>query len=276
MSRTAKNSQQELFSKLPQQPPSPGIEEELDMDCLSPRNDIKSVTTIKETAAGSDLQDQTKLSKTQLGVAIMVSELFEEMKTKHAGLSFRVRMRSSAPIVSMSMLNQKNNKNNNQKKFKRMSSQKVIRRVKATREIAIGGSKEEKRLRALVSLNPEVIKPREMLERFMSMTQMQDQVYIVALIYLKRAFEMEPDLEFKHLHKLLAGCLLLAHKYLIEGQFWDFEDFGFLSGVSPAQLESIEKCIVRRVLRFSLYVSEEEYEGFLSTLTLSLASTENF
>ena len=261
MSRTVKNCQNELFNKLPQKTTTVGFYDGVEEELYSPQTFEKPPNSVKETALGSDLvetQDLPTLSPIQQRLILRVSELFEELKSQQSGLSYQVRMCRSGPIVSMTMLNNKKD----QEEEKKVSSQK---------EISIQTSKTSRRLRCLASLNPNVIQPMEVLERFFSMTEIEDEVYLIAMIYLKRALDYEPELEFEHFHKLLAGCLLLAHKYLIEGQYWDFEDFGFLSGVNPGQLEKIEKCVLRRVLCYDLYVSEEEYQGALRRLLVSPA-----
>ena len=270
MSRIVKNTQKELFNKLPQKATSIGRYDGVEEEFLSPDSTpeiTKQQASLRETASGSDLQeaqDFPKFSKIQEGVAANVSELFEEIKSRQFGLSYLFRKCRSSPTVTISMLNNKNT----QKHFKRVSSQKEIEGVKASREIAIPGPEEEgRRLRSLISLNPYVIQPQDVLKRFFTMTEIEDEVYIIALVYMHRAVDWEPELEVKHFHKLLAGCLLLATKYLIEGQYWDFEDFGFLAGVSAVQLEKIEKCVLSRVLHYDLYISKEEYEGAVQRIS---------
>ena len=281
MSRAAKKHQQQLFSKLPQKPASPEFQRELENEHFSPKCVIRRETSIRETFSCSGLLYPPPMSKVKEGVALKVSEIFQALNPTESepGLTLEVKMRRSAPMVSMTMLNNsKNNKNDKQKIFKKNSSQTSINNlkvkdVKASKRTSLCAAAYQKgrMLWSLVSQTPEYEDPREILKRFFTMTEIQDPIYIVTLIYLQRALDSETELGVRHFHKLLAGCLLLAHKYLIEGQFWDFEDFSFLSGVSARHLGNVEKCILMSVLRYDLFVSEEEYEGILMTLTTSEA-----
>ena len=270
MSRATKTSDKKLFTKLLQKPSTPEFSDEVQLGSPSPKSFPKTGSSLRETAAFTGALDSSIFSSTKVRVALRVSELFEELRSQNdkPDLSMQMMMCRSAPRVSMTMLN--NNKEN-QKKLRNISSLNEIKSVKTTTEISALSSKQGKRLKSLVSLNPYAMEPKEMLEGFFEMTGIEDQVYVVALIYLQRALDMELDLEFKHLHKLLAGCLLLAFKFLIEGQFWSFEDFGFLCGVRGDQVERIEKCVLRRELNYDLYVSDEEYEEALGSLFTSEA-----
>ena len=209
MSRATKTNENQLLSKLPQKPTSSGFYYELEGESPSPipTRTSKPQSSVKETAPDSECQEQLVLSAVKQGVAIKVSELFQEKRSSsHSGLLNIVRMCRSSPMVSsMSMLN------NQHKNYG--SSQKTINRIKTMEEmpnLATSSSKDGRRFRSLISLKPDSIEPKEVLERFYTMTEIEDQVYVVALIYLQSALDMEPDLEFKHLHKLLAGWLSAA------------------------------------------------------------------
>ena len=239
---------------------------------------MKRESSFREGVSGSEVFDPSQLSKAKKGVAVKVSELFQGLNFTESGLMLKEKMWRSAPIMSMTMLNNENKSKNRQENSGRTRTTSI----KATKTLTFSTSttptlKEEKgdegsrRLRPLVSLNPHVIDPGEILHRFFTMNKIEDQVFIVALIYLQRALYIEDELKLKHFHKVLAGCLLLAHKYLVDDQYWDFEDFGFLSGVNPDQLEKVETCVLRRVLRYDLYVSREEYEEVLGSLFMSEA-----
>ena len=278
MSRTAKNSQSShIFTKLPQKPASPGFYDEVveEVFTFTPKKELQKTKTLgssKETAAGSEMQDLSIFSSIKQGVAEKVSELYDELRSSQSGLMSMVRMCRSAPIVSMSMLNQKNKKF---KTFQTMSSQTEAKKMRASRQITLPGpaspTKEVKMFRTLISVNHDAHHPKEMLERFFSLTEIEDEVYVVALIYLQSALDSNPGLGAEHLHRLLVGCLLLAHKYLVDGQYWEFEDFGFVSGVEAGHLEKIEKYILKKILRYDLYVGNGEYERVLSSLFMSEA-----
>ena len=256
MSRIVKESKQELFNRLPQKTSTAGfyyevVEEELS----SPNSFAKQHSSMKETT-GSTSQDSeilSKYSKIQRGVAVNVSELYEEINSRHYGPYHQMRTYRSGPIASMTDLNQE-------------SPQKVYRRAASQEEISDPAATEDRRFRSLVSLNPHVIEPEGVLERFFNLTEIDDEVYVVALIYLHRALDWEADLEVKHFHKLVSGCLLLAHKYVVDGQYWCLEDFGFIAGVTSKQMQRIEKCVLRRVLCYDLFISDEEYQGAMSRI----------
>ena len=271
MSRTVKTSHQQLFNKLPQKASARGFYDGVDEEvppskCLTyTKNSSRSSS--HETNQDSDApQIQLDSSEIQQGVSKKVVELFEEMKSRASDSRNIFRIQKAGSRISTPHLSDKTD----QKRFERVSSQTNIKGIKATRELPPTSKEGARKLRWLVSLNPDSVHPQKVLKRFFTLTELDEQVYIIALIYLHRALDWEPELEVRHFHKLLTGCLLLASKYLIEGHFWDYEDFGFLSGVSSGQLEKIEKCILRRILNYTLYISDDEYQGAVRSILMAL------
>ena len=271
MSRTVKNIKHELFKKLPQKRTPIGSYDEVEDDlstekCLT--NTKSSSRSSQETSQGSEtLSPQIRLKSSIIhqGVSIKVMELFEEMKSREEALASHFRVSRS----SSRALSPRSKSKNSEKIFSRVSSQTNIKGVKATRELPPTSKEGARKLRWLVSINRSTIEPQKVLKRFFTLTELDSQVYIIALICLHRALDWEPELEVKHFQKLLAGCLLLTSKYLVEGHYWDFEDFGLLSGVSARQLEKIEMCVFRRVLHYTLYISDEEYEGAVRSIMMA-------
>ena len=114
-------------------------------------------------------------------------------------------------------------------------------------------------LEELVSLNPEAMAPKEHIERIAEFGQFSDEVVLLAAIYLQRALLQERELKQEHFHKLVAGCILVDFKFLNDSTYWGFHDFAFLCGFEADQIEKIEQCVLVHILKFRLYVSEEEY-----------------
>ena len=94
-----------------------------------------------------------------------------------------------------------------------------------------------------------------------------DEVAITAFIYVLRALTTHKELGAEHLHKLVSGCLLLAHKYLTDSGYYTFEDLGDLFGVSAKEVETIEKEVFFEALEADLYVSQQDFSDIKQEVT---------
>ena len=111
----------------------------------------------------------------------------------------------------------------------------------------------------LISENPDVIGLDAYLKRFFQFGQVSDSVAVLAYVYIRRALAIDSSLKSKHFHKLVAGCLLLAHKFHNESCYWCFEDFGHLAGIDPEQVGNIEVYLADEVLEYSFYLDPKNY-----------------
>jgi hypothetical protein len=84
-------------------------------------------------------------------------------------------------------------------------------------------------------------------------------VLIVAFIYLKRTIYAMESPKPCYILKIYLVCVFLAHKYLVEDELWDLEQFGNLTALSKKQLKIMEVVIVKDYLNFNLYVSQQLY-----------------
>ena len=120
---------------------------------------------------------------------------------------------------------------------------------------------ESELFKLLESKNPDAIGIPQYLLRFFEFGNISDEVMIAAYIYLERALaRASKQLGVQHLHKLLAGCLLLAHKYLIDVCYLEIEGFGCIAATSSESLREIEIFIAVQILELNFYISEKEFK----------------
>jgi len=83
---------------------------------------------------------------------------------------------------------------------------------------------------------------------------------ITAYIYMTRAMT---KLELRNpecLHKLFSCCVLAAHKFTTDTEFWYLHDWAQLAGVKKEQLLKQEQILISKVLKFKLFVSTEMFQ----------------
>ena len=112
----------------------------------------------------------------------------------------------------------------------------------------------------LESKNPGAIPVGFYIHRLFEFGEFSEEVGVVLAIYIQRALVNKTGFEPKHLHKLIAGCLVIAFKYLVEDSFWNFDELGYIFGVGSTKLEEIEEFVLAEILEYQLYVSSEEYD----------------
>jgi hypothetical protein len=97
------------------------------------------------------------------------------------------------------------------------------------------------------------------IERFRQLGGITTPKFITAYIYMRRAMSKLQLRDPECLHKLFSCCVLAAHKYTTDTEFWYLEDWAKLAGVNVEELKKQEHILVSNVLKFKLFVSEEIY-----------------
>ena len=198
---------------LTQQPPQPSDSDSLfGAEITSERNIRKQKS--RETAATEDEFEVFERSSIQNGAALKISKLFRALRSQDSQVSAKSSQIRSSLVRAKGL--------------------------------------DDSHHDVITSKNPDAIELGAYLDRFFEFGSISDEVVTVAYVYLRRAVAMHSSIRAKHVHKLLAGCLLLAHKFLIETSYWSMDDFGCLSGVSGAQLKKIEAYVADQVLEYSL------------------------
>lgn len=91
------------------------------------------------------------------------------------------------------------------------------------------------------------------------MGEIEESIFIIALIYLDKVldeFSLEKGCFLKGMY---STCLLLAHKYLVEEEYWPLDEFSKMVGVSEEQIKRWELQILN-CLEFKLFVSQHMFE----------------
>lgn len=88
---------------------------------------------------------------------------------------------------------------------------------------------------------------------------MEENVYVLAFIYTRKAtFRLdtpEPDC----ILKMYLLSLFVAHKFLIEYEMWTLEEFAKLIFSHSCHLQKMELLLVSDLLNFELAVSPEKF-----------------
>lgn len=98
------------------------------------------------------------------------------------------------------------------------------------------------------------------IERFSELGDITTPQFITAYIYLRRAISKLKIRDPLCLHKLFSCCILAAHKFSTDTEFWYLEDWAKLSGVSLKELKEQEQVLICRVFKFKMFVSAEMFE----------------
>lgn len=124
--------------------------------------------------------------------------------------------------------------------------------------------------RAFVCQNIPRIKFSSFLKRFTNLGKIPIEILIHAYILFNRSILSFKELKSAHCsHKLFTSCVFLSYKFLVDSHFWAVGDFCKLGGISKEQLQAVETILLSKVLKFELYVSEQEFtrtENMLSRL----------
>jgi len=78
------------------------------------------------------------------------------------------------------------------------------------------------------------------LSRFVSLGGITTPILITAYIYMTRAMAKLQLRNPECVHKLFSCCVLAAHKFTTDTEFWHLEDWGKICGVNPEDLRRQE------------------------------------
>lgn len=101
------------------------------------------------------------------------------------------------------------------------------------------------------------------------MGDITSEVFILALIYLKKILKTFDLTEGSFLAGMYSTCILIANKFLIEDEYWPIEEFSKMAGSSGVQIRQWELQILL-CMDFELYVSKFKFENFRKRLLLSI------
>jgi len=93
----------------------------------------------------------------------------------------------------------------------------------------------------------------------------EESVLILAMSYLNDILSIFDLEEGSFLKGMYATCVLLAHKYLVETEYWPVQEFSKMVGVSSNQITQWENQILS-CLEYKLYASEEVFAELRSEL----------
>ena len=229
----------------------------------------EKVLSDKSTALGSEKSENPKdfgnpsLTMIQNQIAAKLEEFSKELKFMENFGSFKQNQGGSRSAPVSPKTQQIELELNSFSKYQE-NHQKIINQ-RSSLPPRVGGLEFIK----LAFKNIRGVKIQEYFHRLFEFGEFSDQVAILAFIYIKRALSTKRALRAEHLHKLTAGCVRLAQKYLSETLVWGAEEYGYLIGFPSKKVKIIENEVLFNVLSFELYVSEEEYEGVLEELTFT-------
>ena len=259
MSRLAKASRKSILTTQPPKPSNWGhhdhtLGEEITSDYLHAAYSVSS-TTVSERSSRSEEaleQDFYFTSEVQRGAARLVQHLYDKLKAEDEAESPSRNQLGSIPAPQCSQPSPS-------MPGLLLARKKKCFRPKAFTELPLE-TEEEEDLGSLVGEDHGAISPEVYLHQLFEWGRFEDDVILVAFILVERALMKEKRLRAKHLHKLIAGCILLAHKYLNETSYWRFADFGDLTGVKALEVEKIENVLLVQVFDFQLYVNDQEHQ----------------
>ena len=264
MSRLAKLNRKNLLSKLPPKPNQASYYYLLHEETESPIK--KEAETCGTTTATGSREEQSGLDllSLQQGAIKRVGKLYKALAKDQSGILNEEEPRVwSQPELSKS-------KDPEFKSFKTFSDQNKLKHITATKNIKLSKSTTFKRFRALLGPTARRMSPEKILKRLFSSCQIWGEVIVLTIVFLERALGLEQSFKREHFQKLLTGCLLLAHKYLVEDLYWQFDDLSYVSGVRSEDLERIEGCVFGEVLGWRLFVTSEEFRSAKSGLISEL------
>ena len=260
MSRLAKLKQPKILTKLSPKPSTKGFYYDLDemiehssLETL--RKDYQSGRQSgMTTATGSKKSEESERygSKIQVGMIKRVQELFLSLKAEEAKKSLFKRL--------IYPEDQPSKKKEDHIFYSFSCQNQNLGKITSSRHIGLPKRKQEESLSALRSPDSELFQPGNLIKRFFLFCDLEEEVFILSVIYLEKAIENNKRIGREHFQKLFVGCFLLAHKFLNEDFFWAFEDLGLLSGVSRHQIGQIESVVLDKIFDHRLVVSTGEFE----------------
>jgi hypothetical protein len=75
---------------------------------------------------------------------------------------------------------------------------------------------------------------------FRKIGEIEENVLIVAVHYLDKILEEFQLTEGSYLKGMYATCVLLAHKFLVEDEYWPVEEFAKMVGVDESHIKKWE------------------------------------
>jgi hypothetical protein len=100
---------------------------------------------------------------------------------------------------------------------------------------------------------------QKLLRIFEKVGEIEDSVFIVALIYLDRILKEFSLDDGEFLKGMYSTCVLLAHKFLVEEEYWPVDEFSKMVGVSEFQIKKWELQILD-CLAYKLFVSPQQFD----------------
>jgi hypothetical protein len=91
---------------------------------------------------------------------------------------------------------------------------------------------------------------------------MDNSIYVLANLYLQRIITTLTNPNKKYVLKIYLLSVLLAHKYLVDCEYWSLTTFGELIRVPAKDLEKMEVFLIRDVLEFDLFIKPERIIRF--------------
>ena len=253
MSRLAKASRECILTRQPPKPRQNGHGINDDRGAVHQSLEAYPLSNLNSQRSGLTSEEEKAVlyspSVIQIGAARLVQELFESLKTLDEIEGPSINQLESTLAVPQ-------HPQPSMTDFILPPKQKNYL-SKISTNIASESPREDS-LDALVSEDPGTISLEDYLHRIFEWGKFEDDIALVAFILIRRAVINKRRLRAKHLHKLVAGCILLAHKYLSDDFYWGFAEFGYLSGIKPWRVEKIEEALLFEVFDFQLYISDQE------------------
>jgi hypothetical protein len=98
------------------------------------------------------------------------------------------------------------------------------------------------------------------IQRFTELGGITTPKLITAYIYLRRAMSKLELRDPECMHKLFSCCVLAAHKFSTDTEFWYLEDWAKLAGVQQSELMKQEQILICKVFKFKMFVTSEMFK----------------
>jgi hypothetical protein len=127
-------------------------------------------------------------------------------------------------------------------------------------------SPQDKKIRKMKVQTYRLSRYQKLLSIFHAIGEIEENVLILAYIYLENILETFELQDGKYLKGMYATCVLLAHKFIIEDEYWPLEEFCKMVGVNENQIRKWEVQILD-CLEYQLYVPAEQFDSEKSDIT---------
>eukprot|EP00931_Biecheleriopsis_adriatica_P036188 TRINITY_DN20854_c0_g1_i1.p1 TRINITY_DN20854_c0_g1~~TRINITY_DN20854_c0_g1_i1.p1 ORF type:complete len:214 (+),score=42.25 TRINITY_DN20854_c0_g1_i1:71-712(+) len=131
---------------------------------------------------------------------------------------------------------------------------------------SIGGQGPQ-RMTRFHSKVPPAVRIQDYARRLQQYFKCSDACHVVALIYIDRLVKMHPEMAVSPLsiHRMLATATLVSAKFL-DDVYYSNSFYAKVCGLRPCEMNVLEATFLS-LLRWRLFVSEEEFAAYLSQLT---------